>query len=550
MKHVLLIGFMGAGKSTVGRIVAQRLGRPYVDLDELIESREGRTIREIFDTDGEAEFRKMETRALGSLGEREPSVIACGGGVVIADENRVVLSRLGTVVYLVVSAGEMTARVGSDPDRPLLRRGALSASQLLASRESLYAAVADIRVDTVGRTAEQVADLVLEELEGRHSAGAPVRIPVHTASGHYEVIVGEGLLDEAGALLAEVSDASRVAMLCDDTVADLYGARASAQIARGGFDTHPLSFPAGESSKSWPVAGEVLESYAQAGLDRTDLVVACGGGVVGDLAGFTAATYLRGVSFAQIPTTLLAQVDSSVGGKTGVDLRAGKNLAGAFKQPVVVIADTALLSSLPEVEWRSGLAEVAKSAVIDSGEFLGWMERHSDALVGREPAVVAEAVRRCVAFKAGVVSEDERESGMRECLNYGHTLGHALESVAGYGVIPHGVAVAEGMRFAARLAVEIAGASAEFVRRQDALLDALGLPFLDGAYDTGMLLDAMHSDKKARGGRVRFVLASAPGRWECITVEDARIADHLRAWSGLKQRHESGSGEQEGDDTP
>lgn len=362
----------------------------------------------------------------------------------------------------------------------------------------------------------------------------PTRVHVNTPSGGYDVIIGPGLVDEAGVLLAEVFSAGRVALLTDDTVSDLLGARAGAQIARGGFQVHPFSFPAGETSKNWHTAGEVLESLAASGLDRTDLVVALGGGVVGNLAGFAAATYLRGIAFAQVPTTLLAQVDSSVGGKTGVDLRAGKNLAGAFKQPIMVIADTSVLQTLSAAEWASGLAEVAKSAVIDSEEFVAWMEANADALVRREEPVVAEAVRRSVEFKARVVAADELERDERECLNYGHTLGHALEAVAGYGAIPHGLAVAEGMRFAARLAVQVADTPIEFVKRQDALLDALGLPFIEKAYPREEMLAAMRSDKKARGGEVRFVLPSGPGSWQCVPVAENTIKEHLQAWSDSK----------------
>lgn len=366
----------------------------------------------------------------------------------------------------------------------------------------------------------------------------PVRVAVSPGDQGYDVIIGPSLLDQSGALLAEVSSSQRVALLCDETVGDLFGNRVSAHIARGGFEVHSFTFPTGEPSKNWSTAGEILESLASAGLDRGDMVVALGGGVAGDLAGFAAATYLRGIAFAQIPTTLLAQVDSSVGGKTGVDLRAGKNLAGAFKQPLVVIADTSVLGSLPDVEWRSGLAEVAKSAVIDSEVFLEWLERSAPDLDQRVEPVVAEAVRRSVAFKSRVVSLDEREAGPRECLNYGHTLGHAIETVSGYGTVPHGLAVAEGMRFAARLAVEVCGASVEFVRRQDALLDALGLPFLDAQLPVDDIVAAMRSDKKARAGALRFVLPTAPGVWTCDSVADATVTEHLKAWSDAKRQNE------------
>ena len=355
-------------------------------------------------------------------------------------------------------------------------------------------------------------------------------VRARTSSGRYDVEIGPGLLGELGHRMRHVSDPRAVALITDETVGAAYGERVMASLEGAGIVPFRIDVPAGEVSKSWRVAGEVLERMAQSGLDRTDAVVALGGGVVGDLAGFCAATYMRGVRFAQVPTTLLAMVDSSVGGKTAVDLAAGKNLAGAFIQPVAVLADTDTLATLTDVEWRSGLAEVAKSAILDGEPFLGWLESHAAALLAREQEAVAEAVRASVSFKAGVVEVDERETGPRESLNYGHTLGHALERVLGYGVLPHGIAVAEGMRFASRLAVRVLGASESFVARQDALLDALDLPALRGDFDADALRLAMSGDKKARGGAPRFVLVEEPGSYAVIPVDDDLLARELLSW--------------------
>lgn len=359
-------------------------------------------------------------------------------------------------------------------------------------------------------------------------------VAVPLAEAPYDVVIGAGLLDEAGERIRAISAARKIALVTDSAVGSLYALRVDSLLARAGFEVISMAVPAGEGSKSWGRAGELLEAFAAAGLGREDLVVALGGGVVGDLAGFAAAVYLRGVSFIQLPTTLLAMVDSSVGGKTAVDLAAGKNLAGAFKQPLVVIADTATLRTLPEHEWKSGMAEAAKSAVIDGEEFLGWMERTSGELHDGTSAEADELVRRCVAFKAGIVSVDEKEEGPRECLNYGHTLGHAIEKVAGYGSVTHGAAVAEGMRFAARVSADVAGTDLEFVRRQDRLLDALGLDALDIRLPAEALLEAMHGDKKARGGVVRMVLASSPGQWSCAPVADEIVRAHLKQWAATK----------------
>jgi len=347
----------------------------------------------------------------------------------------------------------------------------------------------------------------------------------------YDVVIAGGLLDRTGSLLARVLEAATVAVVADETVADLYLDRVEESITSAGFRVVSVVVPPGEASKSWSTAGDVLERLAAAGVDRRDAILALGGGVIGDLAGFCAATYMRGITFAQAPTTLLAQVDSSVGGKTGVDLAAGKNLAGAFIQPAIVVADTAALMTLPAEEWSSGLAEVAKNAVLDGEESLSWIESAGSVLVAREPAHVAEAVRMSVAFKGGVVARDEREAGPRESLNLGHTLAHALEKVAGYGSISHGRAVAEGVRFAARLGERIGVSGQAMRQRQEHLLDALGLERRPEVYDADELRSAMSSDKKARGGRPRFVFAVAPGEFVVTHVEESVLAEELESWA-------------------
>lgn len=363
-----------------------------------------------------------------------------------------------------------------------------------------------------------------------------VNIPGEEA---YDVRIGTGVLDALGARMRGVpslEQAERVLVVTDENVAPLYRDRARESLAAAGFRVSDIVVPAGEDTKSVEVAGEIWEAMAQLSLGRDCAVVALGGGVVGDLAGFAASTYMRGVTLVQVPTTLLSMVDSSVGGKTGVNLTAGKNLVGTFKQPAYVCADTGTLSTLPEREWACGCAEVAKSAVIDSDEFFFWLAEAADALVAREEAVVSEAIARCVVFKADVVAEDKTESrGVRECLNYGHTLGHAVEALAGYGTFSHGAAVAEGMRFATRLAAALAGASLEFVAAQDDLLDALGLPALAWSADPADLLAAMKRDKKARHGQVRFVLPRDVGSWELRDVDDAVILEHLEAWARSKK---------------
>ncbi len=352
----------------------------------------------------------------------------------------------------------------------------------------------------------------------------------------YDVRIGAHVLDELGESLRAVPALARtrqLLVLTDSNVEPLYLGQAQQSLTAAGFTVDSITVPAGEGSKSLAVAGEVWEAMAQLGLGRDCAVVALGGGVVGDLAGFAGSTYMRGVAVVQAPTTLLAMVDSSVGGKTGVNLEAGKNLVGTFNQPVFVGASTAALATLPPREWACGCAEVAKSAVIDGDGFFFWLVDNAAALAAREEAVVAEAIARCVVFKAGVVASDKTESrGVRECLNYGHTLGHAIETLAGYGTFSHGAAVAEGMRFAARLGEQLAGTPAELVKAQDELLDALGCPALEWRAPAAAILDAMKRDKKARSGAVRFVLPRDVGDWEVVPVDDAVLLEALEAWEG------------------
>lgn len=356
--------------------------------------------------------------------------------------------------------------------------------------------------------------------------------------GSYDVRVGSQLLTGLGSYCRRIdalATAPRLLVITDDNVAPLYLDTVKGSLRAAGYRVSDIVVPAGEESKSLVVAGEIWEAMAGLSLGRDCAVVALGGGVVGDLAAFVASTYMRGVAVVQVPTTLLAMVDSSVGGKTAVNLDAGKNLVGTFKQPAYVCASTDVLSTLPEREWRCGCAEIAKAAVIESDEFFFWMLEHARDLAARDEDVASEAIARSVVFKANVVAQDKLESrGVRECLNYGHTLGHAIEALAGFGTYSHGEAVAEGMRFAARLGVELAGCSPDLVQAQDDLLDDLGLPALSWSASVEGVIAAMKRDKKARGGTVRFVVLHDVGDWRLVEVGDDALLEHLGAWRASK----------------
>ncbi len=348
----------------------------------------------------------------------------------------------------------------------------------------------------------------------------------------YEVKIAKGALNKLGERLrAFDKNNNTIVLVTDSSVGPLYAEQAKASFEQASYKVHTISVNAGEESKSISCASELWEAFATLKIDRGALIVALGGGVIGDLAGFVGSTFMRGLRIVQVPTTLLSMVDSSVGGKTAINLPAGKNLVGTFTQPVHVCADISLLGSLPRREWACGCGEIAKSAVIDSDDFYFWLLDNASALANRDEEVTAEAVARSIQFKARVVVQDQLETmGIRESLNYGHTLAHAIETAAGYGSYSHGHAVAQGMRFAARLGAASIGTSIEFVQSQDALLDELGLPELSFKADPQLLLDLMMGDKKVRNGRLRFVLPKDVGDWCIKALAPAFVLEHLEAW--------------------
>ena len=348
----------------------------------------------------------------------------------------------------------------------------------------------------------------------------------------YDIRIGNGVTPGTS-LAGEPS--RRVLVVTDSNVDPLYGDRCERTFREAGHVVTRVVVPAGEETKSLDRLGMLYDAAAEAGLDRRSVLVALGGGVVGDLAGFAAATYMRGVRFIQAPTTLLAMVDSSVGGKTGINLPQGKNLVGAFYQPIEVAVDLDTLSTLPEAEYRAGLAEVLKVGVIWDATLIDRLEADADRLLARDGAALASVVARCCEIKAEVVAMDERESGVRAILNFGHTLGHALETVAGYGAWLHGEAVAAGMAYAAELSVRLRGFPEAERDRLAALLERWCLPVSPAAKgaapEWAALQRAMGMDKKSTDGQARFVLAERLGRvvFGCA-VEENVLADTYRDW--------------------
>lgn len=348
-----------------------------------------------------------------------------------------------------------------------------------------------------------------------------ITVPVETAGGSYEVHVGAGLLERAGDLLPELPGAERAFVVGDAGVAGRYLDRLSL-----GLPALHLAIPAGEEAKSLRTAEALYEHLAIQEAHRDDVVVALGGGAAGDTAGFVAATYMRGLPFVQVPTTLTAQVDAAVGGKVGLNLPRGKNLVGSFHQPIAVVADVSTLATLPEDAFRSGLAEVAKYGFAVDPSILDLLEGSIDLVIAREPAFLEDLVARCVRAKAEVVAGDERDTGRRAILNYGHTLGHALERIEAFGGVSHGEAVASGMVFAARLSEALGVGPEGLTARHTRVLAALGLPHAVPRMDPEPLIESMRLDKKYRRG-MRFVLLEAIGEprvVEGVSEEQVRSA--------------------------
>lgn len=500
---VFLSGPMGSGKSTVGPLLADRLGVPFVDLDARIEARAGRTISEIFVQEGESFFRDLEAEEAMRLLLEPPGVLALGGGTVVRERTRRLLLDRGALVTLHAAPSVLAARVGTGDRRPLATRLA----ELVRERDAAYREC-HVWFDTTHAPPEVVAmDIV------RAVADRPLLVPLGARSYrvHFEA------LDALAERVERIRPSSTI-LVTDRNVDDPWGRRVADSLDV----TAQVVLEPGEENKTIVAVERIWEAALEAGIDRDALVVGVGGGVVGDLAAFAASTLLRGVDVAHVPTSLLAMVDASVGGKTGFDRPRGKNLIGTFHQPLFVLTDVATLRTLPEAELRSGLAEVVKSAWLDSDDAVTALERDADALIARDEAALLAAIRRSVALKARVVAADEREGGSRALLNLGHTVGHALEAARGFGAIRHGEAVSLGMVAAVRVAAALGEPNGEG-ERLIALLERLGLPTdLDGTLRDGDLA-FLRADKKTHGGRVRFVVPGPPGGARLIPLEPSFI---------------------------
>lgn len=508
---IVLVGFMGSGKSTVGRLLAQQTGLPFADTDDLISKREGSTVAEVFQTKGEPYFREIERAVVTDLLEGNPAVVALGGGAV-GDPVIAAALEWHTVVHLETSFTEVWHRLKDDESRPLMRTG--DPRDLFEQRLPRYKELASFSVSTEGRSpsviADEISTLVMKNARSDQdhpaSVGGNRVVTVALRDRPYDVIVGKGLLDAVGELLP--AKPGKAFLVTHPSLRSL-AFRVADSLDAAGISAQGLDVPEGEASKDLEVAGQLLTRLADAEAHRDDIVVSVGGGVVSDLAGFVASVYARGLACAHIPTTLLGQVDAAIGGKTGVNLARGKNLIGTFHQPSLVVCDVGVLGDLPGAELRSGLAEVVKYGLIADPSLLDLIVKGAEDIFARVPSILEEVVARSAWIKAGIVASDEKEHGLRAHLNYGHTFAHAIEQASGYGSIRHGEAVAIGMMAAAYTARAMGWLDDEGVAIHRQTLEAVGLPVTARLTLEG-LEPAWRRDKKFDRG-VRFVLLSAIG---------------------------------------
>ncbi len=522
---LVLVGLPGAGKSRIGRALAGMLGLDHVDTDDVAARLAKKSIAAIFAEDGESAFRSLELEAVRQA-LNTSQVVSLGGGAIETAEVRELI-KSGTVVHIAGDRAELIRRVSRSDRRPLLRedpKGQLA--RLAARRDPLYEGAADVTVRTSSGPARDVVNQILEAVFGFQVIRVNAAVP-------YPVVVGWECRQEALSLFEPLD---HKAMVVTAPAVSATAERIREAFTRNGKETFLETLPEGEAAKTLETAERLWEAAGERRIGREDSIITVGGGATTDVGGFVAATWLRGIPVTHFPTTLLAMVDAAIGGKTGINSPIGKNLIGAFHNPRLVVADLSQLSTLPRREYTSGLAEVIKCGFISDTKILDLVAANPDirnrdwgVTDGRD--VLQELVMRAIRVKANVVAEDFREAGLRETLNYGHTLAHALEKESGYGM-RHGEAVAIGMVLAAELAKARGMIGAQDVDAHRSLLAGLGLP-VSARGETNKLVQLMQSDKKSRGGRLRFVLLTKMGEAETFLV------DHLELEAAMQKVIES-----------
>ncbi len=520
--NLVLVGFMGAGKTTIGRELAVHLGRAFVDLDAAIADRAGQSISEIFALHGEEYFRQLEAEVTRDIALGTGQVIATGGGTITNPDSLTALRRTGVVIWLAPPLELLLKRILTPhSSRPLVRMGPEALRELYYEREQFYR-LADYKVTPA--VDYEIADTVSQIIAVLDPDNPTIEVTTPTA--HYPFRLSR---DFNFPELARLKP-GRAILVTDTTVGGLYAEQVSEMLVGAGWQVTPVVLPPGEKTKTLTNAELIWRIGFDAGLDRHGLIVALGGGVIGDLAGFAAATYMRGTGFLIIPTTLLAMVDSSIGGKVAINHERGKNLIGAFHHPRAVLAPLDSLASLDERNLAAGWAEVVKSALIGDAAYFQQLSTDLPSL--SETATLAEAVFRSARVKRDIVNQDQFESGVRKNLNLGHTLGHCLEQATGFDKLLHGEAVAIGMVFAAMAAEKLGLAEEPLTSRIERLLTHYKLPTKwPAGVATADAIKPVSLDKKNQAGRITLILPSAAGKvieTSVTLIEFTRLVEQFR----------------------
>lgn len=500
MTHIFLYGPPGTGKSTIGKLLAQNLRLPFIDLDHVIETNAGMSIPQIMNEQGETAFRDLESAALKeivghafSVTNTQDKIIALGGGALLRDENRAFAESNGRILLLMAELPTLLGRMKKESGKRPLLAGDLESklTALLEKRRDHYNSF-PLKLHVDGKTAEQNAYLAQVAL-GRHHL---------SAMGEYDVLVGHAF---------SVTNLQNPIIVTDENVAKHH-----LEKIQNLFNAKAIVVPAGEEHKNLETVSRLWDAFLENGLDRKSTVIALGGGVIGDMAGFAASTYMRGIDWIAIPTTLLAMVDASLGGKTGFDLPQGKNLIGSFHPPKLVIADPSLLLTLSERELRSGMAEVVKHGIISDPDLFAMCQRGMDWVKDN----LEEMVKRAMAVKIKVIEEDPYEKGFRAALNLGHTVGHAVELVSKFE-LRHGEAISIGMAAEARYAARVGLTGLGVVEAIESTLFALGLPIhIPAEMPREEIIRVMRVDKKKNAKAIRFALPIEIGKVELVDVSD------------------------------
>jgi shikimate kinase/3-dehydroquinate synthase len=528
--NLIITGFSGTGKSLVGRELARNLDWEFLDTDDEIVRQTGKPITDIFREDGEARFRGLERQAIRNACKQKQLVIAIGGGAIVDPGNYELLSEAGLIICLEAKPETIYERLfreaACSPEtevRPLLavENPLERIRKLKATRQSDYAK-ADWTIHTDYLSIREVVQEIIRawgllRLSGRcqllDDADKDIACVVATATQSYPVFVGYGLLDKLGEKIKKAALSGTITIISDENVFSLYGTEVEGILKSAGFAVNSFVVTPGEETKGMDYATKIYDFLVEHRAERDDIIIALGGGMVGDLAGFVAATFLRGMPWIQVPTSLVAMVDASIGGKVAVNHPEGKNLIGAFYQPNLVLADPHTLATLPQRELTSGWAEVIKHGLILDEEFARFLESNVNKLTKLEPELLTRAIASSSAIKARVISQDEKErEGKRTILNYGHTIAHGLEAATQYKRFLHGEAVAIGMVGAAKLSQRLGLLPSAAVERQQALLRKFGLPTGFSGLDLTEITRAMELDKKTKEKAIRWVLLQDIGR--------------------------------------